>query len=147
MKTHSEIGAETIRQVRKRASGFPMLKMAEEIAASHHEWYNGAGYPRGLKGDAIPLSARIVAVADAYDSLTSKHVYRDPVGHREAVTTILRSSGTQFDPTVVEAFLLGENEFGRVAKELADAPEIETDGSVPEAKLHTAEPVTANQPD
>jgi len=81
MKTHAEIGAETIRSVLQRAPGVAFLTMAEEIARAHHEWCNGTGYPAGLSGDAIPLSARIVAVADVYDALTTERPYKKAFSH------------------------------------------------------------------
>ncbi len=111
MRTHAEIGAETIRTVRERAPGLSMLKMAEDIAFSHHEWFDGTGYPDGLSGDDIPLSARIVAVADVYDAVTSKRPYKEALSHEEAVAITLKSSGTQFDPAIVEAFMRHEREF------------------------------------
>ncbi len=122
MRTHSEIGAETVRTVRERAPGLTMLAMAQEIASSHHEWYDGSGYPHGLAGEAIPLSARIAALADVYDAVTSKRVYKEALGHEEGMEIILKGSGTQFDPAVVEAFLRRERDFVMLKEELADDP-------------------------
>jgi len=128
IRTHSQIGAETIRNVRVRAPALSMLKMAEEIAACHHEWYDGSGYLEGLKGDAIPLSARIVAVADAYDALTSDRIYRKSVGHESAIATIVKCSATQFDPAVVQALLRCDRDFKRLSKALTDHPKATTCG-------------------
>lgn len=120
MQTHTSIGARTIRSVSERVPGVGFLALAEEIARSHHEWWNGDGYPRGLSGDAIPPAARIVAVADAYDVITTDRVYKAARSHEAAVTIINEASGAQFDPKVVEAFRRSEGEFRRLAAELAD---------------------------
>jgi putative two-component system response regulator len=79
--------------------------MARNIAASHHERWDGTGYPERLKGDQIPLEARIVSVADVYDALTSKRVYKPALSHDEAMTIITAGRGTQFDPEVVDALV------------------------------------------
>jgi HD-GYP domain-containing protein (c-di-GMP phosphodiesterase class II) len=71
----------------------------------HHEWYDGSGYPDGLKGGAIPLGARIISVADAYDTMTGKRPYKGPISHEEAAEELRRCSGTQFDPELVQAFI------------------------------------------
>ncbi len=120
MKKHAEIGAETIRAVLERAPALPMLSMAEEIASSHHEWYDGTGYPQGLSGDDIPLTGRIVALSDVYDAVTSKRPYKDAIEHSEAVTIILKLSGTQFDPAIVEAFMRHETHIKKLGEELTD---------------------------
>lgn len=101
MKTHAAIGASILSGGR-----LPLLRMAEEIALTHHERWDGTGYPRGLRGDAIPLSGRIVALADAFDALISARLYRGGRSIAEAVAEIKRHAGTQFDPRVVEAFLI-----------------------------------------
>jgi len=81
------------------------MRMAEEIALSHHEWWNGAGYPQGLRGEAIPLSARIVAVADVFDALAHDRPYRPALSQERALEHIERGKGTHFEPAVVAAFL------------------------------------------
>jgi len=120
MRTHAVIGANTIDALIERSPSVDFLKMAADIARNHHEWYDGSGYPHGLKAHAIPLSARITALADVYDALTTKRVYKEAVDHDEAVTVIGGFSGTQFDPVVVQAFRNHECEFARLATELAD---------------------------
>ncbi len=122
MKTHAEIGADTIRTILDRAPALPMLKMAEVIASSHHEWFDGTGYPQGLKAAEIPLVGRIVALADAYDAIISKRPYKEAIDHDQAVTIILKSSGTQFDSAVVEAFMRHESQFKTISEELTDNP-------------------------
>ena len=94
--------------------------MARDIAASHHEWFDGSGYPRGLAGQAIPLAARIVALADAYDALTSKRVYKDAFTHDKARAAVIKGRATHFDPDVVDAFLANETKFIAVQQSLSD---------------------------
>jgi putative two-component system response regulator len=95
--------------------------MAREIVASHHEWWDGEGYPNGLVGEQIPLSARIVAVADVYDALRSKRVYKEPLPHDECVRLIADAAGTQFDPRIVEAFVRLEDRFRRLSDRFCEA--------------------------
>ncbi|MFQ5589543.1 MAG: diguanylate cyclase [Phycisphaerae bacterium] len=120
MRAHAAIGATTIRSVNERVPGAGFLKMAEEIAHAHHEWYDGTGYPRGLCGDDIPLSARIAAVADVYDALTTRRSYKDAMPHTQALEIICSSKGVHFHPDVVEAFRRRQKDFSRLATELAD---------------------------
>jgi len=100
MKTHTTIGAEIL-----RGSGSPVLQEAELIALSHHERWDGTGYPQGLQGEAIPLVARIVAVADVYDALVNERPYKQAWSADDAEAEIVRSAGTHFDPQVVQAFM------------------------------------------
>ena len=120
MRTHAVIGADTIDALIERSPSVNFLKMAADIARYHHEWYDGSGYPHGLKAHAIPLCARITALADVYDALTTKRVYKKAVNHDEAAAVIDGLSGTQFDPVVVEAFRQHAREFARLGTELAD---------------------------
>jgi response regulator RpfG family c-di-GMP phosphodiesterase len=120
MRRHAELGAGTIQSIIDRGNDAGFLVTAREIARSHHEWYDGAGYPDGLGNDRIPLSARITAVADAYDALTSRRPYRAAMPPATAGEVVRRASGSQFDPAVVEAFVRREAEFAAVAEELAD---------------------------
>lgn len=103
MKRHPELGYRMLQ-------GIDFLRDAAEIVYTHHERHDGSGYPRGLKGDGIPLGARIFAVVDAYDAITSYRPYRKAQPHRKAVEEIVRNSGTQFDPEVVRAFLEAEKQ-------------------------------------
>ena len=120
MRTHVKIGVDTIRSVAQCVPGADYLRMAEDIAASHHEWYNGGGYPAGLKGRAIPLAARIVAIADVYDALTTRRPYKPPYSHEESVAIICKASGTQFDPDLIAAFRQCDAQFAMLAAQLAD---------------------------
>lgn len=126
MRTHVAIGAETIRSVQLRSPETRFLAMAEEITAAHHEWFDGGGYPRGIRGVEIPFPARIAALADVYDALTSKRVYKDAVSHEEAKTVIMDLSGRQFDPVIVDAFVAVQQQFERLSKELGDRGPDET---------------------
>lgn len=105
MKTHTTIGAETLAAVLEKYSQVPYLEMAHDIALHHHERWDGSGYPHGLSEEDIPLSARIMAVADVYDALVSKRVYKNAMEHNVALSIIRDGSGTHFDPKIVEAFL------------------------------------------
>ena len=107
MKTHTTIGAEILR-------GPSYLEMAVEIAYNHHERWNGSGYPRGLRGEEIPLSSRIVAVADVYDALTSRRVYKEGFSNEVALDTITNGKGTDFDPMVLEAFFNAQESVNQI---------------------------------
>jgi len=120
MKTHTTIGADTLRAVDKKHPGNGFLRMGIDIAEGHHEKWDGSGYPRGLKGDAIPLAARILALGDVYDALTSKRCYKDAFSHDKSRGIILEGAGSHFDSKVVNAFLETEDEFIRVRSEFQD---------------------------
>jgi PAS domain S-box-containing protein len=111
MKTHTLIGGDALRTAERKQSGPSLLSWGREIAYHHHEKFDGTGYPFGLSGKAIPLSARIVAFADAYDALTSKRVYKDEVDPEESKRRLMRDRGTHFDPDIADAFLRREVEF------------------------------------
>jgi len=120
MKQHSKIGGDTIWSVMKQGYTQDFLKMGMEIAYYHHEKFDGSGYPNGLAGESIPLSARIMAVADVYDALTSKRVYKEAMPHAKAAGIIRKDVGSHFDPDVVEAFDQKETEFQTLAVKLGD---------------------------
>ena len=120
MKNHSYIGFETLNDAIIRYPKADYLKMSAEIALSHHEKFDGSGYPDGLKGQAIPVAARIVALADVYDALVSKRVYKDAYLHGMAKAIILQDSGTHFDPKVVAAFLACEESFVQISERFRD---------------------------
>ncbi|MQY77251.1 MAG: HD domain-containing protein, partial [Spirochaeta sp.] len=95
--------------------------MAKEIALRHHECWDGSGYPHGLSGELIPLSARLVAIGDVYDALRMKRNYKQPFNHQEAQKMIIKDRGSHFDPSLVEYFKELENDFYRIFEELKDA--------------------------
>jgi response regulator RpfG family c-di-GMP phosphodiesterase len=111
MRTHTTIGDETLRAASAKFPVVSFLEMAHDIAATHHERYDGTGYPHQLKGDEIPLAGRITALADVYDALTSKRVYKQAFTHEAAKQIILKDRGTHFDPDVVDAFVEQEEQF------------------------------------
>ncbi|MCX6640458.1 MAG: HD domain-containing protein [bacterium] len=120
MKHHSVIGGDALRAADQQLGGESFLTLGKEIAYHHHEKWNGSGYPYGLKGTDIPLSARIVALADVYDALTSKRVYKDPVSHDQARAIIIDSSGSHFADDVVRIFLKRENDFLKIRTDFND---------------------------
>jgi putative two-component system response regulator len=135
MKEHTRIGGETLKASAQAYSEASFLWMAYEIAIHHHERWDGNGYPSQLAGDRIPLSARIVSVADVYDALRSKRIYRPAFSHEKSMEIILEGRGTQFDPDVVDAFVRIEGRIREVSGGYAgyeDAPpKIETHASNP----------------
>jgi len=118
MKRHSVIGAESLARTTDYTEHARFLSMAVVIARHHHEWFDGAGYPDGLAGTDIPLPARIVAVADVFDALTSKRVYKDAMSLEEAKSVIENEEGTHFDPAVVDAFRATFDEFVQTKLEI-----------------------------
>ena len=124
MKTHCKLGRDAIQHAEDRLGlEVDFLKLAKEIAYSHQEKWDGSGYPEGLAGDHIPISARLMAVADVYDALISRRVYKDAMSHEKAVDIITEGSGSHFDPDVVDAFLALTEQFSEVAKRFADSDE------------------------
>ena len=111
MKTHAMAGAETLNAALERYPEARFLQVACEIAATHHERWDGSGYPKGLREEEIPLSGRIVALADVYDALTSRRCYKDPYAHSVARSIIVGDAGKHFDPDIVEAFIQVEGDF------------------------------------
>lgn len=114
METHSQVGAECLSAIEAQLGDDDFLSMAHEIALWHHEKFDGTGYPTKLAGETIPLSARIVAVADVYDALISPRVYKRPMAHEQAVSIILKDSGSHFDPQIVAAFQAVEPQFRKI---------------------------------
>ncbi|MDF0605197.1 two-component system response regulator [Neisseriaceae bacterium TC5R-5] len=121
MKSHARLGKEAI-VAAERQLGLEVefLSFAKEIASTHHEKWDGKGYPDGLKGDDIPISGRLMALADVYDALISKRVYKAAMTHAEAREFIVKNKGSHFDPDVVEAFLQVEQAFQDIAQKYAD---------------------------
>ena len=121
MKTHTRIGRDSIAAAQETLGDHSeFLALAREIAYGHHEKWDGTGYPEGLKGEDIPVSARLMAVADVYDALISDRVYKKALSHDEAVEVIREGRGNHFDPTVVDAFLELAEEFRAMASSYRD---------------------------
>jgi putative two-component system response regulator len=123
MKAHTTLGRDAILVAERRvadARGASFLRFASEIAYSHHEKWDGTGYPEGLAGDAIPVCARLMAVADVYDALICRRVYKESFGHERAVALILEGRGSHFDPDVADCFEQLAPRFNEIAIEFAD---------------------------
>ena len=114
MQMHTTLGSECLAVIRRQLGDDDFLEMAQQITASHHEHWDGCGYPEGLRGQEIPLSARIVALADVYDALTSERPYKEAMVHEDARDWIVTRYGEQFDPAIVEAFVARESDFQRI---------------------------------
>jgi PAS domain S-box-containing protein len=120
IKCHTRFGGDALAAIESQIEGRSFLNTGKEIAYSHHEKWDGSGYPAGLKGQAIPLAARIVALADVYDALTTKRPYKEAFSHAKARQIILDLKGSHFDPAVVDAFSALEGQFDRIRQEKLD---------------------------
>ena len=122
MKTHTTLGHKAIELAEKSLDiEVEFLSMAKEIALSHQEKWDGSGYPHGLRGDDIPVSARLMALADVYDAITSRRVYKEGLPHAEALRIIHASNGSHFDPDIVLAFIEIHEQFRDIAARFADS--------------------------
>jgi HD-GYP domain-containing protein (c-di-GMP phosphodiesterase class II) len=115
MKIHTVKGGEIIDNILNNLGDKQFLEVAYDIAIYHHEKWNGLGYPYGLKEEKIPISGRIMAIADVYDALTSERCYKKAMPPLEAVDIILKDSGTHFDPSIVEVFNKVKDKFISIA--------------------------------
>ena len=124
MKSHTTLGRDAIEHAEKQL-GMPVafLHLAKEIAYYHQEKWDGSGYPTGARGEAIPISARLMALADVYDALISRRVYKEAMPHAKAVAIIQEGRGSHFDPDIVDAFLQQQQEFQTIALRFADSDE------------------------
>ncbi|TXH03244.1 MAG: HD domain-containing protein, partial [Rhodocyclaceae bacterium] len=121
MKTHTTLGRDAITNAERRLGiDVEFLVHAKEIAYSHQEKWDGSGYPEGLAGDAIPISARIMALADVYDALISRRQYKEPWSHDKAVKLIADNRGAHFDPDIADAFIALQDEFFAISQRYAD---------------------------
>ena len=123
MRTHPRIGGDTLREVDRQYPGNAFIRTGIDIAECHHERWDGGGYPRGLSGEQIPLVARILALADVYDALTSRRCYKEAFSHERSHDIIVAEIGKHFDPDVVQAFLVREQEFKQVRRFFRDPDE------------------------
>ncbi len=124
MKGHPMLGKQAIAAAEKKLGSNSFLRLARDIAMSHHEKWDGSGYPLGLKGADIPLCGRLMAVADVYDALISRRVYKEPMMHSAAVAVIQADAGSAFDPAVVTVFLDQQENFRTIALENTDCEEV-----------------------
>jgi len=122
MKKHTTLGRDAILHAEQRlgSSESSFLRIAREIAYTHHEKWDGSGYPEGLAGADIPLPGRLMALADVYDALISRRVYKPPFSHEKSVSIIREGRGRQFDPAIVDAFLRIQDQFQAIAEEFKD---------------------------
>lgn len=120
MKSHAQIGADALMVAEKELGSNSFLRLAREIAETHHEKWDGSGYPKALKGEDIPLSGRLMAVADVYDALISKRVYKPAFSHDKAMEIIRDGRGAHFDPDVVDALEAVEGQFVDIARQFGD---------------------------
>jgi putative two-component system response regulator len=121
MKTHAKLGRDALIKAEKELGiEVSFLKYAKEISYSHHEKWDGSGYPEGLVGDAIPISARLMAVADVYDALVSRRIYKEGFDDAKAIQIIQEGRGSHFDPDMVDAFLTLQTEFQAIAERYKD---------------------------
>jgi putative two-component system response regulator len=124
MKTHPRLGYEALMQAQVASvESLEFIQIAKQIVYTHHEKWDGSGYPQGLAGDAIPIPGRLMALADVYDALISRRVYKDGMGHDKARAILVEGRGKHFDPDVVDAFLALEDEFQAIAERFADSDE------------------------
>ena len=123
IKTHTFIGAHAITKAINETAhteSLHYLHYARQMIESHHEQWDGSGYPHGLRGTEIPLAGRLMALADAYDAIVSKRVYKRDYSHAEAKEMIIKKSGKHFDPEVVDAFVAKNEEFNRIFLQFSD---------------------------
>jgi HD-GYP domain-containing protein (c-di-GMP phosphodiesterase class II) len=129
VKKHVVYGRDAIAKAELRVGldDDELLQYAKDMAYSHHERWDGSGYPEGLRGEQIPWAGRLMALADAYDAMVSRRIYKDPISHEEAVHFIIKGRGKLFDPDVVDAFLRVEDEWRQISSTLADSADTEAE--------------------
>ncbi|MGE5027873.1 MAG: HD domain-containing phosphohydrolase, partial [Betaproteobacteria bacterium] len=122
MKTHAALGWDAIEHAEQSlGTRVEFLNTAKEIAYFHHEKWDGSGYPEGIAGDDIPIPARLMALADVYDALISRRVYKEGMSHEKAVQIVIEGRGSHFDPDIVDAFLEIQEVFRAIASRYADS--------------------------
>jgi putative two-component system response regulator len=122
MKTHTTLGRDAIQHAEDQLGiNVDFLHLAKEIAYGHQEKWDGSGYPQGVATDDIPISARLMAVADVYDALISRRVYKPGMPHEQAVKIIREGRGSHFDPDICDAFLANAEQFREIAERFADS--------------------------
>ncbi len=126
IKRHCEFGADILQTAEKKLGFESFLRIAIQLTMSHHERWDGKGYPLGLKENKIPLSARIMTLADVYDALRSKRCYKEAFSHEQSYAIIVKERGKQFDPDIVDIFIKKEQTFSEISNMLADDPTLGT---------------------
>jgi HD-GYP domain-containing protein (c-di-GMP phosphodiesterase class II) len=121
MQAHPQLGYRAIANAEAMSpiEDKEVVDLAKDMVLTHHEWWDGHGYPRGLAGEAIPIGGRILAVVDVYDALVASRPYRRPMPHEQAVDVIRAQRGTHFDPDVVDAFVAAERDIEALSKTLS----------------------------
>lgn len=120
MMQHPQMGYDVLRDATKELRDNPMVRIAADMALAHHERWDGLGYPNGLRGNQIPVGARLMAVADVYDALVSRRPYKEPYPHEVAVQEVVNGKDTQFDPDVVEAFVSIADDLPQIYEQFKD---------------------------
>jgi len=124
IKQHTVLGASTLRAVQEEFPGIGIVRIGIELAEGHHERWDGNGYPNGVAGESIPLSARILSVGDVYDAITSKRCYKDAIPHEKCAAIIREERGAQFDPDIVDAFSAAEESFVEIRDTYQDSEKV-----------------------
>ena len=122
MKRHTVFGDNTLRIAENGLGEDSFLRIGREFALTHQEKWDGSGYPQGLKGEQIPVSGRLMALADVYDALVSRRKYKESLPHEQAAAILAEGRGTHFDPDVLDAFLAHQDRFKEIAARFADTP-------------------------
>ena len=122
MSTHAQKGYDVLVNATHELKDHPLVRISADIILNHHERFDGDGYPNGLKGDDIPVGARLMSVADVYDALVSKRPYKEAFPHEVAVQETLSGRGTQFDPDVVDAFMSFESKLPEIYEHYKESP-------------------------
>jgi putative two-component system response regulator len=133
IEVHPRIGEDCLNAIDDKLQGDGFLSLAREICAFHHEKWDGSGYPYGIRGAEIPLSARIVAVADVYDALRSKRPYKEPLSHTATCKILVDGAGTHFDPAVISSFVKVHREFEAISGRFLTRRQNHTNTNVPYA--------------
>ncbi|MFQ5461246.1 MAG: HD-GYP domain-containing protein [Phycisphaerae bacterium] len=144
MQRHTEIGGQCLREMEQRLGSSNFLQMAREVAYAHHEAWDGSGYPYGLKGDEIPLAARIVAIVDVYDALASKRVYKEALPHEACKAYLCEQAGKKFDPALIQVWLTVESKFAETARRFTGAEPLHDQPEKIPVKPIQAEPLPAD---
>jgi putative two-component system response regulator len=139
MKTHTTLGRDAIEHAENVLGiSVDFLTFAKSIALSHQEKWDGSGYPQGLSGDNIPIAARLMAIADVYDALISRRVYKESMPHEKAVLIMIEGRDSHFDPDMLDAFLSIQEEFETIAKRFSD-----TDADMQAKQYYLAQAISA----